>query len=127
MSKGWRILGCVAFGALIALVFGYITMLLWNWLVPELFHGPMITFWQAVGLLVLSKILFHGLGKGGRHWKKDQCGDYSDHDHWKGKVFDKFSSMSPEEREAFKKKMREKWCIRDQNRAGSGTGDSSAN
>lgn len=124
MSKGWRILGCVAFGALIALIFGYITMLLWNWLVPVLFNGPIITFWQALGLLVLSKILFHGLGgKGGRHWRKDQCGDYSG-DHWKGKMFDKFSSMSPEERDAFKKKMKEKWCNRDQSSVESRTDSS---
>ncbi|NQV30182.1 MAG: hypothetical protein HQ508_04775 [Candidatus Marinimicrobia bacterium] len=46
-------------------VFGSITMLLWNWLVPTLFSGPMITYWQAMGLLVLSKLLFSG--SSGRH------------------------------------------------------------
>jgi len=43
---------------LIAAVLGYPLMLLWNWLMPILFKLPEITFWQAVGLNVLSGILF---------------------------------------------------------------------
>ncbi len=77
-------------------VFGWITMSLWNWLIPELFNGPVLTFWQAMGLLVLSKILFSGLGKGGGHGKG----------HWKGS----WSRMSPAERERFKQRMEERWC-----------------
>lgn len=60
--------------------FGAITMLLWNWLIPTVFSGPTITYFQALGLLVLSKILFSGgPGKHERHsrtyshklpWKK---------------------------------------------------------
>ncbi len=37
----------------------YVVMLLWNWLIPVLFvGGKVISYWQAVGVLVLSKILF---------------------------------------------------------------------
>ncbi len=59
----WRFAGFIAL-ALVA--FGGATMLLWNWLVPTLFNGPAITFIQALGLLVLSKILLSGGHR--RHW-----------------------------------------------------------
>ena len=55
--KGIKIVAAVAF---FGLLFGYGTMHLWNWLVPDLFHGPIISFCQAIGLIVLSKILFGG-------------------------------------------------------------------
>ena len=45
-------------------LFTYVVMLLWNWLVPELFSGPVLTYWQTLGILVLSKILFTGVGHG---------------------------------------------------------------
>lgn len=71
-----------------------IVMWLWNWLIPDLFNGPMITFWQALGLLLLSRILFRGFygmkGKG-----MHQMGE------WKGR----FEKMTPEEKE----KVRELW------------------
>ena len=80
--------------------FVYVTMSLWNWLVPDLFHGPLITFWQALGLLVLSKIIFSGFAKRhhgyGGHWRP----------YWK----QRWTSMSDEDRERFKQKMKEKWC-----------------
>lgn len=39
----------------------FITMALWNWLIPVLFHGPVISFWQTAGLVILSKIIFSGV------------------------------------------------------------------
>jgi len=53
-------------------LFGGITMWLWNWLMPAIFKLPVISFWQAVGILVLSHLLFKGNHfKGGKsHWKK---------------------------------------------------------
>lgn len=59
-------------------LFGGITMWLWNWLMPAIFKLPTITFWQAVGILALSHILFKGnqFGKRGRsHWKKEKIRD----------------------------------------------------
>lgn len=64
--------------------FGGVTMLLWNWLVPALFNGPAITFIQALGILVLSKILLSGGHR--RHW-----GPWSHHD-WREKLHDKMGA-----------------------------------
>ena len=50
----------VAFAVLFALLFGWIVMLLWNWLVPQLFGLKAITYVQAFGVTVLAKILFSG-------------------------------------------------------------------
>ena len=86
-------------GILLLIVVGVVIMLLWNWLVPQLFNGAEIGFWQALGLFLLARILFGGWGgkcRGGAQWKS--------------RYIEKFSAMSPEERERFKKRMTEKWC-----------------
>jgi hypothetical protein len=44
---------------------GVVVQLLWNWLVPGLFNVRAVTFWEALGLLALCRILFGGFGKGG--------------------------------------------------------------
>ena len=46
-------------------LFGWVVMLLWNWLMPEIFGLMQLTYWQAWGLLVLSSILFKGFPSGG--------------------------------------------------------------
>lgn len=46
---------------------GEVVRQLWNWLLPTLFGWPRITFWQALGLLALCRILFGGFGHGGSH------------------------------------------------------------
>ena len=69
--------GLVLVPALFAL-FAAVTMWLWNWLMPELFKLPEIGFWQAVGILVLSRILFRGGGghRMGRHrWNRARIQD----------------------------------------------------
>lgn len=72
--------------AVLALV-GWVVMLLWNALVPELFHGPPLRYWQAVGLLLLSRLLFGGLrGRGG--WRG----------HWRHRWRERWEQMTPEER-----------------------------
>jgi len=43
---------------LAVMLFGYPTLLLWNWLMPTIFNLPYITFWQACGLNLLASILF---------------------------------------------------------------------
>ena len=43
---------------IVAVLLGYPLMLLWNWLMPELFNLPVISFWQAIGLNILSSIIF---------------------------------------------------------------------
>ncbi|UKN01080.1 hypothetical protein K6119_15220 [Paracrocinitomix mangrovi] len=57
-----------------AALFGFVVMWLWNWLMPEIFGLPIITFWQGVGIVILSKILFGGFGGGGSKGKKHHKG-----------------------------------------------------
>ena len=75
-------------------VFGYVVMSLWNWLMPALFGWHLISFWQALGLLILSKILFGGF-RGGphRHWS------------WRRRMMERWEQMTPEEREKFRQAM----------------------
>lgn len=107
MQRGVWILKWVVGGAIFIALFGLLTQYLWNWLVPELFAGPMITYWQALGLLLLTKILW-GFGGGGKGHCK-HCG-HGDRSFWKKRYAQKIATMDPEDREAFKKKMMEKWC-----------------
>jgi hypothetical protein len=84
--------------ALFAFIGGEIVLYLWNWLLPPLFGWRALTFWQALGMLALCRILFGGFGFHGggrsriRQRMQDRCGN-----------------MSPEEREKFRQAMREKW------------------
>jgi hypothetical protein len=45
-------------------VFGFILMSLWNWLATAVFGLRTITFWQALGILILSKILSEDFAAG---------------------------------------------------------------
>lgn len=72
------------------IAFGIIVMLLWNALMPEIFHLPPITFWQALGLFLLAKILFSGFRGGGPRGRM------------KDRLREKWMTMTPEEREKFK-------------------------
>jgi hypothetical protein len=85
-------LGIIAFVALAGLVI----MSLWNALMPVIFHLGVITFWQAIGIFILSKILF-GFGKGGP-------GGWRGRGPWGHRMEDRFKNMTPEEREQFKAK-----------------------
>ena len=87
---------CVLFGALAVTVFTTVVMLLWNNLVPDLFNGPHITWLQALGLLILSKILFKGGPGRGSPW----------HRHWRERMEAKMNAMTPEERERFRQQWR---------------------
>ncbi len=79
---GWpalRIVGLVMAGvvaaAVFSLLFGWLVFLLWNWLMPALFGFKTITFWQAFGILLLSKLVFSGFSgphhRGGHGWHHD--------------------------------------------------------
>ena len=107
MNRGWYFMKCVVLGLIAVLVIGLVVCYLWNWLVPALFKGPEITYLQALGLLLLSKILFWGWG--GKRYGHDHTPEAGEH-HWKSRFNEKFSNMSAEEREVFKKKMKDKWC-----------------
>jgi ABC-type multidrug transport system fused ATPase/permease subunit len=103
MKKGKFIimgLGWVVFGALIFTLMGLAVMYLWNWLIPDLFGGSAITFIQAIGLILLAKLLTGFGGWGGRYggWKKG----HHYNNYWKQRWEAKLSSMTPEEKEKFK-------------------------
>ena len=68
MRKSWWLHGLkfVLFVVAAVLVLGAVVMGLWNWLMPDLFGWRTIGLWQAIGLLVLSRILLGGL-LGRRH------------------------------------------------------------
>ncbi|HEY9594072.1 MAG TPA: hypothetical protein VHE79_06325 [Spirochaetia bacterium] len=67
-ARGLRIAGIVVAGvvgaAVFALAFGWLVMLLWNWLMPEIFHLGTITYWQGFGIIILAKLIF-GAMRGG--------------------------------------------------------------
>ncbi len=91
---GWIIFGTIAVVGL-AILFGFIIMWLWNWLMPELFGLTAITYWQAVGIFILFKILLGGCGGGGKSREsskksKSSCKKESKSDFFKWKHYDKF-------------------------------------
>jgi hypothetical protein len=75
-------------------VLSWIVMGLWNWVMPALFAGAhTIDYAHAIGLLVLSRVLFGGFrGHGG-------------HAHWKYRQWQRWEQMTPEEREKFQQGM----------------------
>ena len=93
IARGLKI---ALFVLLAAAALSFVTMRLWNWLAPALFGWHMITFWQALGVLVLSKILFGGFrgrpGFGGMHWRR--------------RMAERWEQMTPEDREKFRQGMR---------------------
>jgi hypothetical protein len=84
-----RALKFVVIAAVAATVFSFLVMGLWNWLMPAVFGGRLITIWQAMGLLVLSRILFGRFGGPGRRM------------HWRHRLAERLNEMTPEQREAF--------------------------
>ncbi len=76
---------------------GAVVRLLWNWLLPQLFGWPQITFWQALALLALCRILFGGLGLHGG--PRSNVGR---------RMAGRWASMTPEERERFRQAVRER-------------------
>ncbi len=107
-GRMYRVVVHVAFGmivaGLIAVVFGYFVMLLWNGVLPQVTAARSISYWQAVGLLLLARILVGGLkGHGGRHGHgyRHGKGSWREYDQWWNEVgkqsFEDFSAP-PEDR-----------------------------
>ena len=94
--RGLRVLKIVLIALVAATVFGFVTMWLWNRLMPGIFGMHVITFWQALGLVILSKILF-----GGFHGRPGCSG------RWRQRLIERWEQMTPEEREKFRAGMRD--------------------
>ena len=84
--------------AVFAFIGGEIVKQLWNWLLPPLFGWPLLTFWQALGMLALCRILFGGLGRGG-----------SGRSPVRRRMEERFERMTPEERERIRQSWRGRW------------------
>jgi len=79
--KALNVLKYIGFGILgVGFIFlaVFVTMKLWNGLIPSLFHGPVLTFWQTAGLFLLSKILLTGVAPGGSHHRSVKSRHHSD-------------------------------------------------
>lgn len=87
-------------GVAAAIGFTFVTMSLWNWLMPELFGLKLLNFWQALGLLALTWLFFGRFRAFGMHGR---------HHHLKHRLAERWMRMSPEEREKFHEEMHEHW------------------
>jgi hypothetical protein len=101
------IVGMVIF----AWIGGEVVMLLWNWLAPALFGLRLITFWQALGLLALCRILFggFGMGGGGHRNSRSRIGGRMEgriRERVRERMDERWEQMTPEEREKFRQGMR---------------------
>ena len=96
-SRGMRMAMIAPFAIVGMAVFvalgGFIMRALWNALLPPLFGLPSVTFWQALGLLVLSRLLFGGFGVHGMRGQRYRP------------VSERWPEMTPEQRERFRRGM----------------------
>ncbi|MGA9643740.1 MAG: hypothetical protein WBQ72_20250 [Terriglobales bacterium] len=98
MRPKWMKMMMIAPFAIVAILLfiaagGEIVMHLWNWLLPPLFGWRVITFWQALGMLVLCRILFGGISGRGLHRSRRR------------RMGERWERMTPEEREKFRQGM----------------------
>jgi len=115
-----RILFFILIAAVAILVFGGVVMLLWNNVLATVTNVHTITFVQALGILVLSKILFGGFrgGWGPRRY------------YWKQRMAQKWNNMTPEEREKFKQEWQRRcggWGYKNWESGASGQGSETPN
>lgn len=90
------IVGIVVFIA----IGGVVVRLLWNWVTPPLFGWHLITFWQAIALLALCRILFGGFGMRGGHRA-----------YGRRRMRDRWSQMSAEERQRIRDRLISKFGL----------------
>jgi len=91
MKRKWMFFLAPPAVVLVVTLFGEVVMHLWNWLLPELFGWRTIGFWQALGLLVLSRILFGGFGGHGPGRSRARR-----------RMAERWEQMTPEERDKFR-------------------------
>jgi hypothetical protein len=80
--------------AVACVIFGFVVMSLWNWLMPALFGWHPIGFWQALGLFLLSKLLFGGFHGGWSHGRR-----------WRRGMRERWEQMTPEQRDQMRKRL----------------------
>jgi len=97
MRRHWFLRGLkfLLFAIVFIAIAGVVVMRLWNWLMPGLFGWHVITFWQAIGIQVLVKLLVGGF-RGRPGW----------HPYCRRRMMERWEHMTPEERQKFKEGMR---------------------
>ena len=110
MRRKWIFLAPLAIAAFLLFIAigGEVVRQLWNWLLPPLFDLRQITFWQALGLLALCRILFGGFGLHG-HSRSNSAIRRRIADRMADRVAERWEHMTAEERERFRQRMRERW------------------
>ncbi len=99
MRRAAKFLGFACLFIGLAALVGFVVMTLWNVLLPDILGLKSITFWQALGLLTLSRILFGGPGgRGG--WR----GGGPRQQRWKEKMAERWQHLTPEQRDQMKAK-----------------------
>lgn len=89
--KGKFFVKGLLFGIIFLGIFSLVVFLLWNWLMPSIFGLTTINYFQAIGILILSKIIFSGFGKKCRHHSH-----FGPKEYWK-KRFEENAAKSGEE------------------------------
>jgi len=102
-SKIFHVFKFLLMGALFITALGFGVRELWNCLIPDLFHGPVVTFWQALGLCLLGKLIFgwHG-GRGGGFGG----GFGPAKEKWRNKMREKMEHMTDEEKEKLRERFK---------------------
>jgi hypothetical protein len=99
MKTKWIVKGFEIFLLIVIIFFAVVVGLgqavlhLWNWLMPSVFGLHPITFWQAVGIMGLSWILFGRAFLGGRSHGRP----------WRNRGRDRWEGMTPEERDQLRR------------------------
>ena len=93
-KRVFRAFKIAIFVVAVVAILGFVVMHLWNSLMPAVFGIRLITYWQAVGLMILARLLFGGFrpGRGGMRWRRQ--------------MVERWEQMTPEEREKFREGMR---------------------
>ena len=89
--RGPKIVAIVFLALLVLALVSGAVMLLWNNILAQVVAVKIISFWQAMGILVLSKLLFGGF-RGGAGWGRHK---------WREKMNERWEKMTPEDKENF--------------------------
>jgi hypothetical protein len=96
-----KIAGFILIGIAAIALFTFVVMSLWNAILVPVIHVSAVSFWQAAGILLLSKILFGGFRGGGRRFGGPRF--QMRHD-----MKEKWQNMTPEEKEKMKQEWRQR-------------------
>lgn len=105
--NGKKVLGIILVVMAAFAVFSLVVMSLWNAVLVPVLHISAVNFWQAAGILILSKILFSGFKAGGPMGRSGY--------RWNKELKEKWQHLSPEERDKMKQEWRQR-CNRWENR-----------